>query len=231
MNTFGRALLICAFALRVVFAQCIGPNALAHELNVIDIHSKPIIEALALIGRQEHVCFGIGVTDARLLEPAPDIHLEHAHVYDVLRTVLSGTGYAIAQFGSVVVLRRPARHDTVLDLRIGRFEAHGATVQEASTKLAMTVHAKEQKISGGTLGTFAPGCLTDRVQALSVRSKTAAQLLSLLLSHSTMGGIWLAWDAPLRSERALTEPWIILEYDHGCAPPADLTGYILAVIK
>lgn len=175
-----------------------------------------IVEALVLLGRDTHICFGFRGLDRSAFATQVHLDLTGASVEHVISTVLKGAnGYSFEQSSHGIVLIKGSTLNTggsLFDYVISTYAVPRTSLNTASNALKLQLMADLNPAIGGFAGSYAAGDVTDLIGPMEVRGQPVGEILNLIVSASK-GGMWLETVPDTGADRMRPEGlWRIIEY-------------------
>jgi hypothetical protein len=202
----------------VAGAVNVAGGCVANPLDVapplVNIESRSFLEALATIGQENSICFGISVSASR---PATSqvTWTRSATIRRLLTPTLANSPpYSLQTIDKVVRISPSGKSEkSWLETRIPRFRSTRAAIGEVSNLLYMELEIAERPelAKQGFAGHFRPGDVKDLIGPFDEQNRTVRELLDLII-RASRGGIWVACQEEKHSVDLGSERWLILTY-------------------
>jgi len=174
-----------------------------------------MLEALLLLGQQEHVPLGIEYLDLEAVQKPISVNLHQTTFAEALKRILSnGKGYSWQLEGRVVTVGHGGvRQKTALNRVLPEFSIPKCSVQEANNALWMTLYNQLHPQVRGTLGDYNPGNFRYLLRPLKMHNASVREILHRFVSER----VDAAWVVQVPSDHLIQLPpeglWRIIEYD------------------
>ena len=180
------------------------------------VEAANVVEALMLLGRDTHICFGLRGLDRSAFLTQVRLDLTGASLSQVLSAVLGGAdGYSFKQSPQgVVLINGPARTPggSLLDRPISSYAIPRTSLKTASNVLKLQLIADLNPTIEGFAGSYAGGDAADLVGPIEVRGRPVAEILNIIVSASK-GGIWVETVPDSEADRVPPRGlWAVIEY-------------------
>jgi len=175
-----------------------------------------IVEALMLLGRDTHICFGFRGLDRSAFATQVQLNLTGASVGQVISAVLKGvSGYSFEQSShGIVLIKGPAQvaAGSLLDYAISTYAVPHTSLKTASNALKLQLMADLNPTIEGFAGSYAAGDVADLIGPMEVRGRPVEEILNVIVSASK-GAMWLETVPDTEADRVPPQGlWTIIEY-------------------
>ncbi|MBA3913807.1 MAG: hypothetical protein H0X25_08120 [Acidobacteriales bacterium] len=175
-----------------------------------------LINALLMLGQQEHIPLAIEYIDKKAFESRISLDVRNASLQQVLTAITRPAGYYWMLSGSVVTVTHSGALTGVANLlnaRIPRFTIPESTLQHASMVLAVNLYSVLNPHSGGIAGDYPRGNRQYLSGPFDLKDRTVREILNRIVSQHR-NGAWVVQQPPWTMGEDLGYGfWTVIEYD------------------
>ncbi len=205
--------------LYVSVVGCAGQSAAiepSQHIRSFQVTNCNLIDALLLLGQQEHIGIGIEYIDAPAFRRRVNLQLHDVTLAEVLNAITRPLGYSWSTVGNVLTITHSGAmvgKQNLLNTRIPRFKVPSMPIEEASCNLRIALYFALNPNSTGIAGDCLFGGLDSRIDNIELKNATVRQILNTVVSQHG-NGAWVVQQPSWTMDKDIGYGvWKVLAYD------------------
>lgn len=219
----------CTLALLAIVIPTAGAACTTPDLQRIipKFEAKEVssVQAILLLGQQEHICFGLRNLPKQSFVKTKTILFENKSLNQILTGLMGDDHVEIIDSNEgIIYLFVPSTSTSLYDYMLPLFRTGRISLQTASFSLEIHLDSEINPSNTGFAGSYPTGDSTDVIGPFDVANQTVTQLLNKIVGESK-GAVWIA-TRPDKLAVHINNLWRIIQYDR---PVTDYFPLITAI--